>query len=584
MARRSKTPRLPPRWHHSGPSQILLTDQLHPVGRLDCSPSVSAGRETTESAGAVAPGQKLTPDPTSGARPVATVTQDHPLQRSILRWFKALAYLVMQGTSLAFSRGGHPQAFATGRDPMETNALTPLNKILDLLLDAICVVDVEGRYVFVSAAFERIFGYTPAEVLGKRMIELVHPQDREITLRTAAQIMAGQHQSHFHNRYIRKNGEVVHIMWSARWSEADQVRIAVARDITELKRSESLRTALHAIAEAAHAAESLHSLFEQTHRIIGELMPAENFAVALCDQKSGEISFPYVADEQAEELPSPALNAGTLVAQVIRTGQPALQSTCAPLAPGSDGAPDACERALHWLAVPLNSKDSTVGALIIKSYADATRYTDADKELLQLVSNPVAAAVERKLSEARLHHLAQHDSLTDLPNRKLFYRQFDIALDNARRHQHHVALLYIDLDRFKQVNDSFGHHIGDLLLCEVAARIRRCLRECDVVGRVGGDEFVVLLNAIQSPGQGMDVAERIREALSVPFDLADQRVRISTSIGVANFPAHSEDPDLLTKAADHAMYHAKKEGGNRALLASSPNVPEGESRDPDDAP
>ncbi len=467
---------------------------------------------------------------------------------------------------------------------METNALTPLNKILDLLLDAICVVDVEGRYVFVSAAFERIFGYTPEEVIGRRMIELVHPEDREITLRTAAEIMAGHHKSHFHNRYIRKNGEVVHIMWSARWSEADQVRIAVARDITELKRGESLRSALHAIAEAAHAAESLHALFEQTHRIIGELVPAENFAVALFDRKSGEISFPYVVDEQTEELQPQHLSAGTLIAQVIRTGQPTMQSPSASMAPRADDSPDAYERALHWLGVPLNSKDGTVGALVIKSYSDATRYTEADKELLQFVSTQVAAAVERKLSEARLHHLAQHDSLTDLPNRKLFYRQFDIALDNARRHQSHVSLLYIDLDRFKQVNDSFGHHIGDLLLCEVAARIRRCLRECDVVGRVGGDEFVVLLNATQSPGQGMDVAERIREALSVPFDLADQRVRISTSIGVANFPAHSEDPDLLTKAADHAMYHAKKGGGNRALLATSPNASDGETPDPDRAP
>ncbi len=467
---------------------------------------------------------------------------------------------------------------------METKALTPLNKILDLLLDAICVVDVEGRYVFVSAAFERIFGYTPEEVIGRRMIELVHPEDREITLRTATEIMAGHHQSHFHNRYIRKNGEVVHIMWSARWSEVDQVRIAVARDITELKRGELMRSALHAISEAAHAAENLHALFEQTHRIIGELLTADNFLVALLDPKCGEISFPYVVDEQMGELNPRCLDADTLITQVIRTGQPTLLDPAEPTAPPSDVYADSGRKAVHWLGVPLNTKEGTIGALAVKGYSDTTRYTEADQELLQFVSTQVAAAIERKLSEARLHHLAQHDSLTDLPNRELFYRQFDIALDRARRHHSRVSLLYIDLDRFKQVNDSFGHHIGDLLLCEVAARIRRCLRECDVVGRVGGDEFVVLLNAIQSPDQGMDVAERIREALGAPFHLADQYIRISTSIGVANYPAHGEDPDLLTKAGDHAMYHAKKGGGNRALIATRPDSPEGTPTGSDHTP
>ena len=134
---------------------------------------------------------------------------------------------------------------------METTAITPLGKILDLLLDAICVVDAEGRYVFVSAAFERIFGYAPEEVIGRRMIELVHPEDREVTLRTAAAIMDGKPESNFQNRYVRKDGEVVHIMWSARWSEADRVRIAVARDITAFKRGESMRLALHAVAESS---------------------------------------------------------------------------------------------------------------------------------------------------------------------------------------------------------------------------------------------------------------------------------------------------------------------------------------------
>src|SRR6185503_16520659 len=130
---------------------------------------------------------------------------------------------------------------ATRPDPMETTAITPLGKILDLLLDAICVVDAEGRYVFVSAAFERIFGYAPEEVIGRRMIELVHPADRDTTLQTANGIMSGNPEYHFENRYVRKDGEIVHIMWSARWSEDHRLRIAVARDITRRKRAEAIQ-------------------------------------------------------------------------------------------------------------------------------------------------------------------------------------------------------------------------------------------------------------------------------------------------------------------------------------------------------
>jgi PAS domain S-box-containing protein len=148
---------------------------------------------------------------------------------------------------------------------MDTSPYAALSKYLDLLLDAIWVVDKVGRYVYVSASFEHIFGYAPADVIGTRVIELVHPDDRELTLQTASGVMAGNHQFHFENRYVRKDGQVVHIMWSARWSEELQIRVAVARDITRRKRAEAMRSALYAISEATHAAEDLQTLFEQMH-------------------------------------------------------------------------------------------------------------------------------------------------------------------------------------------------------------------------------------------------------------------------------------------------------------------------------
>jgi PAS domain S-box-containing protein len=118
---------------------------------------------------------------------------------------------------------------------MNTNNFVSLHEYVDQLLDAICVLDAGGRFVYVSAAFEHIFGYTPAEVIGRPMIELVFPDDREITLQTANEIISGKPQPHFENRYIRKDGQIIHIMWSARWLAAERLRIAVARDITKRK-------------------------------------------------------------------------------------------------------------------------------------------------------------------------------------------------------------------------------------------------------------------------------------------------------------------------------------------------------------
>lgn len=134
---------------------------------------------------------------------------------------------------------------------MNKNVRAPISDVMDLLLDAICVVDKEGCFVSVTGACERIFGYTAEEMIGRPMIELVYHEDREKTLQQVDKIMDGYLQRHFENRYVRKDGQVVHIMWSARWSENDQVRVAVARDITERKNVESMQAARLADADVA---------------------------------------------------------------------------------------------------------------------------------------------------------------------------------------------------------------------------------------------------------------------------------------------------------------------------------------------
>jgi diguanylate cyclase (GGDEF)-like protein/PAS domain S-box-containing protein len=168
---------------------------------------------------------------------------------------------------------------------------------------------------------------------------------------------------------------------------------------------------------------------------------------------------------------------------------------------------------------------------------------------------------ERKVAEERLHRLAHYDVLTDLPNRVLLNDRLQQALANARRNKGRMALMFLDLDKFKPVNDTLGHNVGDQLLKEVAQRLQDCIRESDTVARIGGDEFVVLLPNIEEEQDAVRVADKILQALKLPFELAGHTLQISSSIGIAVYPEHGEDDKQLSQNADTAMYHAKKNGG-----------------------
>jgi diguanylate cyclase (GGDEF)-like protein/PAS domain S-box-containing protein len=449
---------------------------------------------------------------------------------------------------------------------METNTYAALTGFVDMLLDAICVVDAQGRYVFVSAASERIFGYLPQELIGRKMIELVHPDDRQRTLAAAGEIMAGQPNLGFENRYVRKDGRIVHIMWSARWSQDQNLRIAVARDITERKRSESMRTALFRISEAAHVASDLSALFKDIHGVIGDLLPAPNFFVALKDKYSGLLNFPYHVDEQDPALQRPMADA--LATEVASSGKTLLLAAGSAAQQHADGVPGYLKQAMggdrySWLGAPLETQHGIIGALLVKSHPDCPPYDERDKELLQFVSTQVAAAIERKQLYDRLKSMAQYDQLTQLPNRMLLHERLQLSLERAKNSKGRMALLYLDLDKFKRVNDTLGHAAGDLLLQEVAHRLKQCVRETDTVARIGGDEFVILLDRINSIEDSGKVAEKICKTLNVPMVLKGHEWQILPSIGIAIYPENAIDLAQLFRHADEAMYSAKKSGGNR---------------------
>jgi diguanylate cyclase (GGDEF)-like protein/PAS domain S-box-containing protein len=181
----------------------------------------------------------------------------------------------------------------------------------------------------------------------------------------------------------------------------------------------------------------------------------------------------------------------------------------------------------------------------------------------------ISDITERKDTEERIRHMAQHDALTDLPNRALFSDRLQLVLAQARRNEERFALIFLDLDNFKPINDTYGHAVGDHLLQQVARRLHGAVRESDTVGRIGGDEFVVLMPGLSEAIDAVALAEKMRKILRQPFQVDGYDLAISCSFGVAVFPEDGQDEIALSKSADEAMYRAKGCGRDNVILAQN---------------
>jgi diguanylate cyclase (GGDEF)-like protein/PAS domain S-box-containing protein len=169
---------------------------------------------------------------------------------------------------------------------------------------------------------------------------------------------------------------------------------------------------------------------------------------------------------------------------------------------------------------------------------------------------------ERKMYEEKLTHMAFHDMLTDLPNRRLFKERLEHSLKEAKRYERKMAVAYIDIDNFKQINDTLGHDIGDEFLKLFAQRVKEILRESDTFSRLGGDEFTILLPEIQEEQDAVDFATRIMDALQEPWTIGNHRLKTTTSIGIAFYPKDGLTTHELMKYSDMALYQAKNDGKN----------------------
>lgn len=354
-------------------------------------------------------------------------------------------------------------------------------------------------------------------------------------------------------------------------AELEAMRSALSQQASASRgqsQAETMQRALYQISETTHSCRDLFEIFGQIHHIIGELVPAKNCFIALYDEETTLVSFPYYVDEYDPQPTPRSLSERGLTHRVIQTGEAVLmkpEMRAQRIARGEQIIGSIC---LDWLGVPLKLEDRVIGALVIQSYDGDVRYSDHDKELLQFVSWQVAAAIERKRTADRITHLAWHDVLTGLPNRALLHERLQQTLLLAKRQQRRFAYTCVDLDKFKPINDRYGHATGDALLVQVAARMREGVRETDTVARVGGDEFIVLLQDIESAEKTLALADKIRDRLHQPFEIEGQLHHISASLGVALYPDDALDVEELATRADAALYAAKNAGGNKVFMSA----------------
>jgi diguanylate cyclase (GGDEF)-like protein/PAS domain S-box-containing protein len=398
--------------------------------------------------------------------------------------------------------------------------------IADLLLDVVFLVDAQGILVDVSAGCEQLLGYRPDEMAGRRMLDFVAEEDRARTIEEAARVASGTERIGFENRYRRKDGSLVDIMWSARSIGSDGLRIGVARDITTRKQAERRQSALYAISEAAHRSPDLPTLCAEIHAILDELVGVAGMAVVTDDAGSTRVVY---LDDDGPDRPAVRCLEGWRSASLPE----------------------------GWLALELRGQGGVIGGLLL--HARAAPYPAPERELLHFVAGQVGMALERKrLHEELLRH-ACHDELTGLPNRYLFFDRIHLALARAQRTGSRFGILYVDVDDFKEVNDRHGHAAGDILLREVAARLLGCARQSDTVARLGGDEFVMILEELSAAEDIERIARQIGAAVQGPVRVAGAELRIGASIGIARFPEDGEQIDTLLKHADLCMYSQKRE-------------------------
>ena len=470
--------------------------------------------------------------------------------------------------------------------------LVVLSAAFDAMTEQVYVLDVlSQRYVYSNRAAQLLSGYTPEEIAEVGPAHFLDQSEDEVRLFCAEVQSAGldglRNEAAARTRYGQST--VVEAQHAAFDLAGRRMIVSVVRDIWTRKKKEAsnrrlrnMYAALSSTNEAILHARSARDLYQQVCMAAssGGFVGAAVFLPRAQTEQGYIAAFSGGVEGALDDLEvtfaeGRAGSDGT-VAQAYLCGMPVFLQDAVLEAHSADERVRLQRLGMKsFAALPIRQGDRCVGVLAIGSAESHAFDTEVKSLLSRMTANiafglgNIAAQEERLIAEQRANHLATHDALTGLPNRGLFSELLTQALHTARRQQTRLAVMFVDLDRFKVINDSLGHAAGDTLLRQMGQRLRRTLRASDVVARIGGDEFVVLLPCIKQRAEAAAVARKVLAAVLEPIDLDGHDCRVSASIGVCVFPDAAQDEQALMSNADAAMYRAKQNGKNNAQFFST---------------
>lgn len=445
---------------------------------------------------------------------------------------------------------------------------------IELAAIGIAQVGTDDRFIFANRWLCDLLGYSLAELQGVHIGQISHPDDRNAVNAERAHLWSGKINSfQVQKRYLRKDGSTVWVKATISVKRASsgkpEYEIAVFEDITARQHADQLLRLEHGVTRCLAEADSEAAALQSVMGVLCENQGwpfGEYWGV---DEQAGVLRFGgfwenlgpelrHIFEKAQEHVFAPGVG---LAGRVWQNGEPMWIADIS--ADSRMLRKDlAREAGLHGaLLFPVVAAGKTMG--VFSFWSRAIREPDERMlQALRVVGSQIGQFLRRKQAEDYMQYLATHDGLTRLPNRVMFSELLNMAIESARRNKRTFAVLFIDLDNFKTINDTLGHGAGDQLLRAIAVRLKATLRASDVVARLGGDEFVVLLQELPRAEASGEVARKILSAIIKPVELAGQESRVTASIGISTYPADAQDEQGLMKRADTAMYSAKEEGRN----------------------